>query len=686
MFSLRLILAVFFGCVFRSALPAQVTFHKKADSLYAAYGLAVLPDSGYVLGGSWANCLRLLRLDQSGAVQWTQSICPLRETDFFESGSLQMRSGGSAGEFHTVIQKGSSLPGPDHVIDLMKFDAAGVLQWECQLPPYVSFGNFSSGSQLDITPDGTVWAVHGIGDTQFAPNGQSFNQVLLFKVSPAGHMQLRNSYKTAEQSTANGVFVKGNEEIYVYGGLGHSVGNGFLLKVKADGAIQWARQYDGLFFTRDGGIFENGDVLLYGQEPAGIVFVRLRPDDGSLVWAKKLSNSAGTSLYTLAADQGIFTTLKGAGAIPATSVIKIAPGAEAVDWARYYEPCTNFLVLSARATPDNGLVFTQNANLGADQTRLLKVDAGGQFSGDCAAPESPFPLTIEDVPVAVSDLAFSVHSGPLVNRENSVDLSPTAVSLDDLCPGDFPEAGLLLPDSVCADAPVQLEAAGNASANAWYWYLPGAAVFTAQGPVAGNVRYPEAGLFPVTLVQQYGLCTDTATAFLPVIMPLDVELFGFDDTLVCPDTALLIRPLAGDFDHWAWADGNPEFDRLFGPPQSGVFRLTVQQGLCSAADSFAVRVRTCHPDPLYAPNVFSPDGDQQNDIWEVFGRAGVAILSCSVYDRWGNLLYETRDGGPHWDGTASGQPLSPGVYLWRITLRDAEGTEAVLAGDVTLLR
>ena len=188
------------------------------------------------------------------------------KTDFFESGSLQICSGGSAGEFYAVIQKGSSLPGPDHVIDLMKFDAAGVLQWECQLPPYVSFGNFSSGSQLDITPDGTVWAVHGIGDTQFAPNGQSFNQVLLFKVSPAGHMQLRNSYKTAEQSTANGVFVKGNEEIYVYGGLGHSVGNGFLLKVKADGAIQWARQYDGLFFTRDGGIFENGDVLLYSAQ------------------------------------------------------------------------------------------------------------------------------------------------------------------------------------------------------------------------------------------------------------------------------------------------------------------------------------------------------------------------------------------------------------------------------------
>ena len=68
MFSLRLILAVFFGCVFRSALPAQVTFHKKADSLYAAYGLAVLPDSGYVLGGSWANCLRLLRLEESQAI------------------------------------------------------------------------------------------------------------------------------------------------------------------------------------------------------------------------------------------------------------------------------------------------------------------------------------------------------------------------------------------------------------------------------------------------------------------------------------------------------------------------------------------------------------------------------------------------------------------------------------------
>ncbi len=95
---------------------------------------------------------------------------------------------------------------------------------------------------------------------------------------------------------------------------------------------------------------------------------------------------------------------------------------------------------------------------------------------------------------------------------------------------------------------------------------------------------------------------------------------------------------------------------------------------------------------LYIPNIFSPDGDGQNDRFTLYGNRGVlSIRSLQVFDRWGSLVFSARDLRPGdesagWDGTFRGQPALPGVYVWQALVSFLDGEEEMFAGDVTVYR
>ncbi len=645
-----------------------------------------MPDSTIVAAGSWGDCLQFVRLDPAGAVVWTKKICPLRDSDNFEKNSLQIIPGLDKGSFFVVTRYRSDLGGPQHVINLIKFDAGGAVQWECQLPPYISFGGQASGAQLALSPDGSIWVVHGIGATQVVSNGVSYNHVLLFKVSPSGDLLFRNTYMTGEESSANGVFIRGNNEIFVYGGLGTLLTDGFLLKTGADGSVQWARKYPNFYFYRDGGQFANGDELLYGSTPGGIAFARLRPSDGALVWLKKIDTYPVSGLYTLAADEGVFATVKIPGAFPQSAILKCAPGAQQAEWLRRYEGCTDYLMLEARATLEGGLVFTQHGKAVEDPTRLLKLSPLGHFEPGCPDWDAPLPL-INDLPVVTAEnLVFSLQSGLLPPKKHLVTESAALLGLDDVCPGGYPDADLAVPDSACAGSATRLESLGNPNADGWEWLLPGAEPGTTEGIVADPVVYVQEGIFTVNLIQRYGICSDTVQGAIRVTAPLQDQLFAYDDTLHCLEKPFQAAPLSGDFDAWEWDDGSTDALRVFDPAVEGTFRLTALKGLCRVTDSITLRLFRCEDAEIFVPNVFAPDSEGGNARWTVSLHPNSTLLSCSIYDRWGRFCATAEGEMPQWDGTFRGRRLPAGVYGWLIRLRKSDGTEEIKVGNLSLLR
>jgi gliding motility-associated-like protein len=57
-----------------------------------------------------------------------------------------------------------------------------------------------------------------------------------------------------------------------------------------------------------------------------------------------------------------------------------------------------------------------------------------------------------------------------------------------------------------------------------------------------------------------------------------------------------------------------------------------------------------------------------------------------IYNRWGELLYETNDQNAGWDGYYKGQLSSQDVYVYKVNMKFLSGNSVVRAGDITLLR
>jgi gliding motility-associated-like protein len=107
--------------------------------------------------------------------------------------------------------------------------------------------------------------------------------------------------------------------------------------------------------------------------------------------------------------------------------------------------------------------------------------------------------------------------------------------------------------------------------------------------------------------------------------------------------------------------------------------------LCSGVilkDSVLVFVRK----PI--PNAFTPNGDGLNDKFRIFGTPpeNITEYNFRIFNRWGEVLFETSDIENGWDGTSKGQICPAGVYVWEIFYKDSKKTKISNKGTVMLIR
>ncbi len=111
---------------------------------------------------------------------------------------------------------------------------------------------------------------------------------------------------------------------------------------------------------------------------------------------------------------------------------------------------------------------------------------------------------------------------------------------------------------------------------------------------------------------------------------------------------------------------------------------------CSVKSELLVNVKK---DKLvFIPNIFSPNGDNKNDRFMIFGGQGIGkVNQFSVYDRLGEKMFEAHDFLPNdpdygWDGNLEGAPMSPAVFVYWAEVQLIDGQTTILKGNVTLIR
>jgi gliding motility-associated-like protein len=147
---------------------------------------------------------------------------------------------------------------------------------------------------------------------------------------------------------------------------------------------------------------------------------------------------------------------------------------------------------------------------------------------------------------------------------------------------------------------------------------------------------------------------------------------------------------------WSWnfGDFNLSTSSLQNPvftyPDSGCYPvMLLVQNAYGCKDSITSPVCINSFFTFYAPNAFTPNGDGVNDIWTPKGY-GIDLKSyhLMLFDRWGNLMFETFTWGTGWDGRAN-QGLNIAqidTYVWRVTLKDYMGNKHAYSGICNLIK
>lgn len=231
------------------------------------------------------------------------------------------------------------------------------------------------------------------------------------------------------------------------------------------------------------------------------------------------------------------------------------------------------------------------------------------------------------------------------------------------------------------------------SATIYLWQFGDGNTSGLQNPIYTYVTY---GTYNVTLIVTSGNnCSDTITyQQLVHVYPAPTADFAASHNFVS-----IFDPVIGFYDHtsgypppvqWQWSlgDGGTSAQQNFFYTYSdtGQFNvvLTVwnQYGCVDSVSNYIV----VHPDyTIYVPTGFTPNSDSYNDEFHVYG-TGILAFNIKIFNRWGNMVYESDDMNAGWNGKTDDYKAPAGTYTWVLYYKDALKKEHTVYGKVSLLR
>ena len=121
--------------------------------------------------------------------------------------------------------------------------------------------------------------------------------------------------------------------------------------------------------------------------------------------------------------------------------------------------------------------------------------------------------------------------------------------------------------------------------------------------------------------------------------------------------------------------------------ETTIYTLTVSDGICTRSDTTEVKVYEiiCEDPFVFIPNAFSPNGDNNNDVLFVRGLF-IEKMIFRIFDRWGELVFESSDPAIGWDGTFRDKKLDPDVYDFYLDVTCIGGLKSITKGNVTLMK
>jgi gliding motility-associated-like protein len=220
--------------------------------------------------------------------------------------------------------------------------------------------------------------------------------------------------------------------------------------------------------------------------------------------------------------------------------------------------------------------------------------------------------------------------------------------------------------------------------------------FSAQASTSHQYTAP--GVFPVSLTAYptgAPTCSTVVNFSAPVtVLPVPEARFVFTPqipTVNQPDVRFDDRSYLASSWRWSFGDNSPEEsipDPVHTYRGAGVYPVRLDVATMDGCTDSALQVvEVVEEMQFFIPNAFTADDNGVNDAFQVVG-IGYTSYEVQIFDRWGKLIHESRNGSAAWDGKDSntGTMLPQGLYICKITMHDTRGNSVTKFSHVTLLR
>jgi gliding motility-associated-like protein len=244
------------------------------------------------------------------------------------------------------------------------------------------------------------------------------------------------------------------------------------------------------------------------------------------------------------------------------------------------------------------------------------------------------------------------------------------------------------PDTVCLKSEMAFEdLSSNATGITWFF---GDGQTSTQQQVVHT--YSKPGTYNVMLVDvNPKSCNKRDTMRKTVVIKkLPTADFTFAPVIPVSNTPVKFTNKSTNADYYVWSFGDGSGSSEVHP--SHLYRQTNTYKVCleaktaeGCADTVCKMVQADVRTAIDLPSAFSPNGDGSNDILFVRGGAVETVL-LKIFNRWGELVFETNSMEKGWDGTYKGKPQEMDAYAYVLYATFIDGTNAQKKGNVTLLR
>lgn len=341
--------------------------------------------------------------------------------------------------------------------------------------------------------------------------------------------------------------------------------------------------------------------------------------------------------------------------------------------------CTNTAMVDVLVNP------LPDVTASSDDEEVCFGDAMTLMGGGAATYTWDFGA-IDGVPFTPGPIGTTIYTVTGTSAEGCVSTATISIDIIDCEPV---YAGFTFDDNICVGDCITLtDTSVGSTIQTWAWDFGGAVDPNTSSEVSPTICFTNVGEFNIslTITSLYGQVSTAVHSI--TVNALPVMTTRTDTIITLGGQADLIATSTSDGSYTWTPENNIDCADCpitwASPLDSTTYNVVlIDENGCKTEGDVIVLVNFVKG--VGVPSAFSPNGDGNNDILYVKG-LGLAAVNLVVYNRYGEVVFETKDQEEGWDGTFKGRMENPGVFTWTLHYNFFTGDKGYQDGNVTLMR